>query len=370
MKIVNISHVYFPAERVPLDWINKSRFFKGAWEKLAETQEVIFAEFINFTGSITHYGIEYWFTPKSKQALRFPLKTHLAIAKALPDVVIVHGTMFPVQVILLRLLLKSNCKIVVQHHGERLTQHPLKRFLLKLSDRFINTYFFTAAAQADPWIASGIISHGNKVVEVMETSSVFKPISEHEAKAVTKINTGNNYIWIGHLNENKNPLLVVKAFTRFVADGNDRHLYMVYQSEKLLPEIIQWFKDHPGLENHIHLIGKIEHTDLVFWFCSVDFIISSSYSEGSGVAVCEGMSCGCIPILTSIPSFRYMTGNACGILYDAGDHQSLVEALFASSKMDVTVEKVKTLRQFQQSLSFDAIARRLQQVLVQISKQD
>jgi len=254
----------------------------------------------------------------------------------------------------------------VQDHGGGTMRNPLKKMLLKLADRCVDIYFFTSLVQAKAWQSAGMITNVSKVREVMEISSVFQPEQREIALSVTNIAEKNTYLWVGHLNANKDPLLVVKAFTRFIENGADAHLYMIFQSDGLLSQIVNWIKLNKHAAKHIHLEGKIEHAVLQHWFCSVDFIISSSHYEAGGVSVCEGMSCGCIPILTNIPSFISMTGSECGIIYETGNEQSLHEALNASSCMDITKEKQKTLERFAKTLSFQAIATRIREILYTI----
>lgn len=363
MRIVNISHVSFPGEKNPIQWIKKSRFFKGVWEAVAEKEEVIFIDFINYNGQLNNNGVNYWFQYKSQRALRFPWKAHLSIAKIKPDVVIVHGIQFSLQLILLRIFLNRKCKIVAQDHGGGIVQHPFKKILQKLADYCVDIYFFTSMAQAKTWQNAGMIKDISKAREVMEISSVFQPEPREMALSITGIAKKNTYIWVGHLNVNKDPLLVVEAFTEFITGNANAHLHMIFQSEELLPEIKNWLELHRYAAEYIHLEGKINHADLQHWFCSVDFIISSSHYEAGGVSVCEGMSCGCIPILSNIPSFISMTGGECGIVYEAGNIQSLLEALYISSWMNIPEEKEKTLRRYERALSFQAVATRIRSVL-------
>ena len=80
------------------------------------------------------------------------------------------------------------------------------------------------------------------------------------------------------------------------------------------------------------------------WYNSADFIISGSHYEGSGVAVTEAMSCGCIPVVTDIPSFRSMTGQGkCGLLFKPGNEQDLLAALLKTKEMDMEIEKSKSV---------------------------
>jgi glycosyltransferase involved in cell wall biosynthesis len=97
--------------------------------------------------------------------------------------------------------------------------------------------------------------------------------------------------------------------------------------------------------------------ELSYWYNGADFIISTSHYEGSGISVCEAMSCGCIPIVTDIPSFRMMTrGGECGLLFHPGDADQLNIALIKSVTLNVQTEREKVLNQFDENLSFKAIA--------------
>lgn len=366
MKIINISHVSFPGEHDPEAWINKSSFFKGIWEAVAQKEQVIFIDFINYNGSLERKGLEYRFLKRSRKALRLPWRIHRMIAREAPDVVIVHGMQFPLQLLSLSFFLENKCKLVVQDHGGQPSQHPLKKWLQRWSARYIDAYFFTATAQAEIYKQERIIKDRQKVKEVMEVSSVFGPEPREQALAVTGIAAGSNYLWIGHLNANKDPLLVLKAFGRMVNQGKEAHLYMIFQTDTLLPEMQAWMAANPEVARCIHLVGKVLHADLQHWFCSVDFIISSSHYEAGGVSVCEGMSCGCIPILSNIPSFVAMTGAACGLLYEGGNEAALADALWASSNMNVPAERQKTLTRFREHLSFEAIAGHIREVLQEL----
>ena len=110
----------------------------------------------------------------------------------------------------------------------------------------------------------------------------------------------------------------------------------------------------------INLVGKVEHDDLKYWYNSADFIVSSSHYEGSGIAVCEGLSCGCIPVLTNIPSFRMMTDHGLiGALYEAGNEDSLIDAFIKVNNLDQALQKKMVLETFNRKLSFDAISKKI-----------
>jgi len=364
MKIVNVVYKSFPEHNDPGKWIDDFGFYHGIWEAVATQQEVIFLESIDYNGIIERRGIKYLFRKRTATESSWPFRLNREIAALKPDVVMIHSLQFPVQVILLRLQLDRKVKIVVQHHAEQAFRNPVKKFVQRITDRCVQAYFFTSEGLAAPWLQAGLIRNKHKVREIMEVSSVFRQESKTDTHKVTGMTNACNYLWVGHLNVNKNPLLVVRSFIRLISAGQvDANLYMIFQSESLLSEIWQLLAQHPGMERHIHLVGKVPHAQLQPWFSAADFIISSSYYEGSGVAVCEGMSCGCIPILTDIPSFRFMTGGNCGFLYEPGNEDALLKALQQSYKADKQSAESATLKQYHDHLSFEAIAAKIQEVL-------
>jgi glycosyltransferase involved in cell wall biosynthesis len=115
------------------------------------------------------------------------------------------------------------------------------------------------------------------------------------------------------------------------------------------------------------LIGKAANDDLLYWYNSADFILSGSHYEGSGTAICEAMSCGCVPVITDIFSFRMMTNKGkCGILYEAGNETALLAALMRTQLMDIAEQRAMSLAYFKSNLSFEAIARKVQEIAVNL----
>jgi glycosyltransferase involved in cell wall biosynthesis len=137
---------------------------------------------------------------------------------------------------------------------------------------------------------------------------------------------------------------------------------MLFHTEELKEQVshaIEFFR------NNIILVGKIPHEKLEAWFNSAEFIVSGSHYEGGGIAVCEGMSCGCIPLLTNIASFRMMTNQGkCGDLYTPGSVDELLSVLLKTKELNIQNEREKVVQQFEASLSFEAIAEKISQVIV------
>jgi glycosyltransferase involved in cell wall biosynthesis len=358
MRIIHLSYAHITEHRDPAAWLQRINFFVALVEKMAKEVDVKSIHCIDYSGSLNREGVEYHFINLSEFQMLLPFKLNRLVQQLKPDVVIVHGFHFPMKVILLRWMLGSQIKIVIQHHAERPLRH-YKRILQRLTDRFVSAYFFTARDQAKPWLSEQQIIDPNKIYEVMEVPSVFYPMDRAVARLKTKVTNSKNFLWVGRLEANKDPLTLVRAFSEFLIANSDVHLYVIFQSDELIEKVKMLLKIS-NAETQITLVGKIDHNELLYWYNSVDFIISTSHYEGSGIAVCEGMSCGCIPILTNIPSFKMMTGNGdCGLLFEAGDVTGLVIALRKSLVMNLEIEREKTLLKYNRSLSAKAIATKM-----------
>lgn len=361
MKIVNLSYQAHPEQKDPMQWIGGYGFFYNIWEEVGRKHEVIFLEFIGVDTIIRKQHIAFHCQRRSTLALIFPFALHRFIKAQQPDVVVVHGILFPLQVWLLRKALGERVKIIQQHHAEQPFRY-MYCLLQKMADKQTDVYWFTAHGLAEPWIRKKLISHPIKVKELMETTSTFHITEREAAQQYTKVAGGKRYLWVGRLNANKDPLLAANAFLDFALQHPEAHLYMIYQKDDLMPQLRVLLEGHPAAA-HIHLVGTIPHEALHHWYSSVDFVLSCSHYEGSGVAVCEAMSCGCIPLVTAIPSFRYMTGEACGMLFPPGDQDALAAVLERSVTIDVKAERERVLTQYYSRLSALAIAAQIDTLL-------
>ena len=353
MLIVSTSYVSVNDVNNPSSWLERINYYTGVFEALAKAHMVISFERINYSGEILQNNVCYKFTRLNALSRRFPLQMHRKIQQLKPDVVLIHGLHFPLQLIQLRKRLGNRIKIFVQHHAEK-PWSGLKKNIQARALRLADGYFFTSLETADDWINQGLIQQHSKIYEVMEASSVFSYSPGQKEAGL--------YLWVGRLNANKDPVAAINAFKNFSEKSPYARLCMIYQSFELEDQIKSILSEHPGLEKRIMLIGKQNHADMQNWYNRAEFIISTSHYEGSGVAVCEALSCGCIPILSDIPSFRKMTGRGrIGILFKAGNEIELVKALEKSLLINTEIEIEKTIRQFREELSFEAIASKMHQ---------
>ncbi len=360
MRIVFLSYHYSSDIRSPREWTERIRFYTGWSELLAETHTIIRVDQINYEGSFVHNNIQYHCINTGKKNNFLPWKLHRKVKSLNPDVVIVSSFMYPLQVVQLRASLGSHVKIIVQHHAEK-PFSGIKKIIQHFASRTIDLYLFVSKETGNCWVKNHNLVSEKKIREFPEVSSGFYPVDKTSARAITNLSGSPAFIWVGRLNQNKDPVLAVKNFLLFAESHKQARLYMIYHTDELLPEINSLLPEE-GTESAVVLIGKIPHHDLLFWFNSADYYLSASHYEGSGTALCEAMSCGCIPIVTNIPPFRAILGRA-GLFYEPGNAISLLSALNETDLLPVSEKKQELFSRFETELSFSAIAGKFQQIL-------
>lgn len=363
MKIVSTSYVNTCEYTDPEKWLDRISFYSGLLEELSKQYEVESIEQINYNGKLKQNGATYHFLNFRKKKLYFPFKLHRYIRNLKPDIVFVNGFVFPYQIIQLRKALGQNVKIIVLHRAEK-PFTGIKGYVQKLADKSVDAYLFASDEFGEDWIKKGIIKNKEKIHEVIQASSSFHVQDKSAAKKMLKIEGDPMFLWVGRLDENKDPLTVIKAFINYLSFQPGAKLYMIFQENKLLGDVKKLVNADNKIQEAIVLVGKIEHSRLQTWYNAASFFISGSHYEGGGIAPCEAMSCGCIPVLTDIISFRRMTGpGKCGLLYEAGNAEQLFSTLLKTKELAIEIEKQKALRQFTDELSFQAIAKKITKVI-------
>lgn len=309
---------------------------------------------------------EYFFKGKNK-FFNFPLSMFLFIRKEKPDVLFVHGFVFPFQLLCLKWFIPSYAKIIVQHHAERSFDYRIKYWFQKWAYPKADAYLFASRNLAQPLIDHKVITDSDKIYEVMECSTFFKKKDKTEMRHKLNIISEKIFLWVGRLDENKDPLTALKAFKMYADSFSDFKFYMIYGTSDLEQEVKD-FVEANGLSNQVVLLGKVQHEQLENWYNAADYLISASHYESAGLAVGEAMACGCVPILTRIPAFiTILDGGSCGYSYEVGKPEELTEVLLGLNEKDRKVYEQRVIEKFNKDLSFEAIGRRIYEIALMLT---
>lgn len=325
---------------------------------LQDKASLILVKHMNYKGTIRKEPIQYQFFNRPNQFWQVPFATNRFIAACQPDLVLVQGLIFPIQVMALRRSLGKNVKILLQHQAEP----PFKRKAIfqRMADQAVNGYLFSAMGLATPWLEKGIIRDPSKCFEMPPASTRFSPQDPATCRKLTGMDNRINYLWAGRLNANKDPLTVLSGFEDYFRSFPETRLYMVFQETDLLPEIEERISKSDLLRERVILAGKKTYTEMETWYNAADYIVSGSHHEGGSYALMEAMACGCVPIVTNIPaSVKAVEGGELGYIFEKGNPASLSQVLRSLDHSLLPARSAACIGHFRMQISPQALARRL-----------
>ena len=286
------------------------------------------------------------------------VRVFAAVANARPEIIHVHGLTYPIQTHqLVRRF--SDVPVLVQDHASRPSK-GLRRRVERWGFRSLSGVAFTARDQAVPFVDAGIFPRDLQIFEVIEASSDFTPGNQADARAKSGIFGEPCILWVGRLDDNKDPFTVLDAMERLIPDLPEIRLWCVYSDAPLLGRVQKRIDSSVRLRDRVHLLGEVAHHLLQDFYRAADLFVSASHVEGSGFALLEAMACGTPPVVTAIPSFRKITcDGAVGDLFRTGDVGVLAERILKWVGEDRGAKGDRVRRHFERSLSYEAIGLQL-----------
>ena len=201
---------------------------------------------------------------------------------------------------------------------------------------------------------------GLPVFEVLESTSRFTPGDAALARARTGLAGDPCFLWVGRLDDNKDPFTVLEAFSRAAAVLPGARLWMAYGEAPLRRRVERRIREDAVLSPRVRLLGTLPHEQVEWALRAADFLVLGSHREGSGYAVIEALACGTTPLVTEIPSFRRITGEgAHGALSPPGDAGAMAAAMVDWAGRDRGALRREARRHFERSLSSGAMGGQL-----------
>lgn len=371
MRVVNIFY-YYDEKVASEEELIRYYYTTTGWAEALQDRDVETIIMTRFRkeGAYQKNGIQHYFVKdglgSSFRAWQVPWTFLKRVSRLEADVIHVHSLTLSLQTWLLRLLLPRKTAIIVQHHGGR-SPRPLKRALHNLLNSVADAFFFTTVAQGTSWFMKK--KPFSKVLAVMEGATFFNYENRdagrnscYHDRPIARSKTGilgtPVFLWAGRLDANKDPLTILDGFEILFEKYPGASLYMIYSDDQLLPEVQQRIACSAYLSNQVHLLGPIAHDQIEDYYNSADYFVLGSHYEGAGYALSEALRCGCIPVITHIPSFHMMTNEGqLGALWEPGNKHSFIAAVETAIQKPLVQEANHCIRFYQEHLSFEAIAR-------------
>jgi glycosyltransferase involved in cell wall biosynthesis len=366
VRIVQANAVYDPAAKTPdalLDLYRTLTEWSGAVARAGA--EVAVVQRFHVAAAIERDGIRYAFvTDKEKPWLSTegaPAAFVDAIAKQPADVIHVNGLIFPGLIAAIRAK-APKAAIVAQHHGG---DFPIRgsgvfgywhRQRWKGGLAAANAISFTAAEQAEPWRAAGVLSN-QRIIEIIEASTTMRHVSRDRARTAISAEGSPLILWVGRLTTNKDPLTVLDGLELALPQLPGARVLMVFGDATLIESVDDRVRASELLRDRVVLAGRVGHEEMPNYYGAADVFVSGSHSEGSGYALIEAMSAGVAPVVTDIPSFRAITGGD-SRRWQPGNAGDFARVLLETCAADLDAQKAAAKARFDAVLSWDALGAR------------
>lgn len=274
------------------------------------------------------------------------------------DVYHVHGLGFPEDVQALARLVPET-PIIVQDHADQ-PPRIWRRLFWRRGLSMLSGVAFCASAQAQPFIDAGLLQPRTPIYEIPESTSRFVPGDREEARRRTGLHGDPGVLWVGHLNDNKDPLTVLDGVSEAVDHLPGLQLWCCFVTAPLLADVQSRISSDPRLRGRVHLLGPVSHHKIQLLMHASDLFVLGSHREGSGYSLIEALASGLPPVVTDIPSFRALTGQAkVGRLWTCGDARSLCSSLLSIAFGTGPKSRTLIREHFDAELSFAAVGRKL-----------
>jgi len=190
----------------------------------------------------------------------------------------------------------------------------LERTSLKMADHI----YALSNSLKDIQIERGTEASRIEAISTGVDTNLFKPVEQRR-------NGERKVLFVGRLVENKGLQHLIRAFASviqrtggvqliIVGDGNE-----MYTCKELLKELV--------LEDRVHCMGFVDHSDLVQIYNSSDLVVLHSQSEGLPNVVLEAQACG-LPVLgTDVGEVPILLDRGRGSIVPFGDQEALAEEM-------------------------------------------
>lgn len=292
--------------------------------------------------------------PGGGNAGLMPSRLVRAACAFMPDVIHVNGLGFPAHT---RALCGLRRPVLVQDHADA-PRTGWRALYQRWGLANAAAVSFTAPEQASPFHQGRLLSPKTRIFAIPESTTHFRPGNRDQARNITKLFGSPILLWVGRLNDNKDPLTIMDALSLAASSLPHAQLWCFFHEAPLRARVEARLAADPDLACRVHLAGAVPHA-YVEWLCrAADFFVLGSHREGSGYALIEALACGATPIVTDIPSFRALTGRA-GALVVPGDARGFADAFIRLAAQPAEDLRRRAIAHFDEHLSFAALGRKL-----------
>ncbi len=182
-----------------------------------------------------------------------------------------------------------------------------------------------------------IVDHYNanpkKIVVTYESGKLEDPRTEFTGKEFDQMRKLQPYIlYVGNAHPHKNVEMLVLAMQKLKQKRNIR-LVLVGNDQFFYPKLVEFIASK-NAQSYITIIGNVPNEEIAAWYHFSQALVTASKMEGFGIPPLEAMSVGCPVIVSDIPVFHEVYGDA-AVFFDHTNANDIAQTIDAtlSNKM-------------------------------------
>lgn len=168
-----------------------------------------------------------------------------------------------------------------------------------------------------------------------KVSVIYNAPSAHFSPSPSDTTRDDYFLTVSSIDPRKNFGLLFQAFSD--PRLSDSRLYVVGGHNSVFA------RTHYDIPPNVTLLGHANDADLLHYYRHARGFIFPSLYEGFGLPPLEAMSCGCPVLLSDIPVFRELFGEAARCYFPPSDVDSLVSCLCAQEARSASADAAESL---------------------------
>lgn len=205
-----------------------------------------------------------------------------------------------------------------------------------------------------------VVIHNGVEIEAIKAGHDDKGSREAEEANIT-------IVFVGRLAEQKDPLLLLKAFNNLPQDLKNKSQVSIIGEGPKRKELEEFIKERTS-EQKVSLLGHIPREKVFEFLRKSDIFVLVSHWEGFPYTIIEAMSAGLAIIASDVGGAKEALDEHCGILVKRGDELGLTNALEQLLKNPSLIKKMgeAARKRVEQEFSLEKMLKETKQIYEQI----
>jgi glycosyltransferase involved in cell wall biosynthesis len=282
-----------------------------------------------------------------------------------PDVV--HAG--PVQRVALLAALNDFHPLVTMSWGYDMLQDAEQNLFWRLATRYVlrNSDWLIADCHTvkDKAAAFGYDSENVTIFPWGVDLRLFSPQSQADVRKAIGLTDQFLVIHTRSWEERYGVDIALRGFLEAVRTHPKMHMLMLGGGSQ--SQEVHRFVEENGLQDHVYFIGYLSNEKLAQYYQAGDVYLSASHVDGSSVALLEAMACGCVPIVSDIPSnLEWVQDEKTGWSFRDGSADHLANVLRKAYQTDLKDMRAAVRQKTEKDADWEIGKQRLLRTYLQV----